>query len=74
MSWKLIPIVNKQSMYLYEKNNLAVLCRLFENKIEYSLLRDHDMKYQGVAVFCDGIVSKILKDWDNGIVYVQMKL
>jgi hypothetical protein len=72
--WTQIPIVNNSSLCLYEKDNLAVLIRFYNIYINYSLLRDHKVVSRADAVYKKGIVDKILKDWENNITYIQLRL
>lgn len=72
--WSITPIVNKTEMYVLKSGDREVLLK-FNNphRLQYYLLKDNHEKYALTCNECDRhTVSKILNDWERGIVWVHM--
>lgn len=69
MPWEKIPIHNHPERTLYRNGIYAV----FVDKYDYYLLKNHKEIANGTLTNMKKI-NNVLKDWEQGIIYVEIKL
>ena len=72
--WTVIPIVNKDDMYVLTAGDREVLLQFNKpHQLKYYLLKDNRERF---ALTCNEYdshsVSHILNDWDGGVVWVHI--